>query len=65
MRVECVELRFIDFVMLPDFSIKALQCLEEQSLVGIIKCLAEVQVLQFGAATGTRCQAGNQQQPGD
>ena len=63
MAIECVELRLVNVAVLFDLAVEALQRLEEQPLMRVIKRLAEVQVFQRFTATGTRCQTGKEQEP--
>ena len=63
MVIKRVELRFVELVVLLDLSIKPFQCFEVIPLVGIVQCLAEVQILQLVASTWTRCQPCEQQEP--
>jgi hypothetical protein len=54
--VECVELGFVEFIVLDDLRVQTFQGLEELTLVRVVQRLAKVQVLQLFSVTRTRCQ---------
>ena len=63
MRIQRVEFRFVNLVMLPDFAVETFERLEEMPLMGVVEGLAKMQIVQLAAAARTRCQAGEQQEP--
>ena len=61
--IKGIEFGFVEFVVLPNFSIQPLESLEEQTLVRIIERFAEVEILQLFTVTWARAKTGEQQEP--
>jgi len=63
MKIESVPFRLIEPIVLFDLGVEPFERLEVQPLVGIVKRLTEIQILQFLGLPWTCRQTGDRQEP--